>query len=167
MSRAAQEMQRIADEMKKNRQRPTKKGRQAVDHELEDVTEAAPAQQEPAQAAAPAAAAEENQTMAKAKKAKKAKSASAIRSAKWRANQKKKAAGAPQDTDRASVKALGDKLADTRTVFITCSVGLAKQAFEMLRVHTAEMLRLNAGTESEAQWKAQDTQLQKIVARLG
>lgn len=173
MSRAAQEMQRIADEMKKARRQPTKKGRDAVDHELEDVTEEQPAApaSEPEPQAAPAAAAEE-QTMAKT---------SAQRSKEWRDKQKKNKKGgarkakaaraprartaAPAAGDRASVKALGS--GEVKTVFITTTVALAKQAFTMLLDHSESQRTAAAGTDQEAAWTAQANQLQKIVTRLG
>jgi len=139
MSKAAQEMQRIADEMKKARRQPTTKGRHAVNDELEDVTDEQPTPaQEPA--AAPPAAAEEITDMAK--------SASAIRSAKWRANKKKKAgaaktktakrtAAAPAAGDKASIKAQGS--GDVKTVFVTTTVAMARRAFTALMEQAAPL----------------------------
>lgn len=99
--------------------------------------------------------------MARAKKAKKAKSASAIRSAKWRAKQKKAAAGAPQAGDRASVKAQGS--GDVKTVFVTTTVDTARRAFNLLLV---QLQQENAGKDpQEAQNAVAD--VQRIVNRLG
>ena len=77
-----------------------------------------------------------------------AKSASAIRSAKWRANKKKKAgaaktktakrtAAAPAAGDKASIKAQGS--GDVKTVFVTTTVAMARRAFTALMEQAAPL----------------------------
>jgi len=101
-----------------------------------------------------------------------AKSASAIRSAKWRANQKKKgtarkaksarkpraAAAAPAAGDRASVKAQGKD--GVKTVFVTTTVSLAQRAFRLLLADVQANAEApeNAGIAPD---------VQRIVNRLG
>lgn len=170
MSRIAQEMQRIADEMAAARRAP-KKGRKAVDEtKLEDVTAGEPAAA--AQEAPPAAAAQQEQTMAKtgraAKKAGRKKSESAVRSAKWR-EKKKREAGAPAAAgDKASVKAEsgGGKIKGGRTVFLTVPLALAQEAFTMLLDSTESRRTQAADTDAEAALTEKATSLQKIVSRL-
>ena len=171
MSRAAQEMQRIADEMAKARRQPTKKGRQAVAHdeELEDVTEGEAHDEHRAtgtpvdEAAQPAAAAEE-QTMA-------SETPSAIRSRKWREAQKKNkggkakkakaakprkaAAGGAPGEGKTMVKTKGDK----KWSFVSTSTALAHRAFSALlrEVQANPEAPENAGLAER---------LQKIVDRL-
>lgn len=176
MSRAAQAMQKIADEMAASRRRTTKKGRQDVDTKLndthlgdmEDVTEGAPG----APAEAPQQQQQTEEPVAKT---------SAQRSKEWRENQKKKkakAAKAPKAArarkaappaaagDKASVKAEsgGGKINGGRTVFLTVPLALAQEAFAQLLAH-AEGMR-TASPENETEWGPKAAALQKIVSRL-